>query len=82
METPVFAQSPGDGAEVETQILFEFPCKFTLCKLLEFSGFPVPPQLVCTWKRCTQQQTELGRWVRVVAGIHLLPTMSAATGQR
>ena len=33
-------------------------------------------------KRCTQQRTELGRWVRVVAGIHVLPTMPASTDQR
>jgi len=40
------------------------------------------PQLVCTRKRCTQQRTELGRWVRVVAGIHVLPPMPAPTDQR
>jgi hypothetical protein len=40
------------------------------------------PQLVCTRKRRTQQRTELGRWVRVVAGIHVLPAMPAPTDQR
>src|SRR5271166_4743602 len=40
------------------------------------------PELVCTRKRCTQKRTELGKWVRVVAGIHILPPMSAPAGQK
>lgn len=55
-------------------------------QLLASFGSTLPlrraPQLVCTRKRRTQQRTELGRCVRVVAGIHVLPAMPAPTDQR